>query len=238
MSSPRRFPRRTIVWAAVLILALYAAAIPARAQSSAGDYVILVASGFLCDPGDASTCPAVVQSAQGDSYEMSGAGMFNPESKSVIATGTFTHLSADGAALETGIWIASEFVRFDSYGIAPDALMRQGLAFEPPGLLPRRVPMLAASMPTGGLAVLRIQLFPARGPSKTATLQVNSALGKVPEERQTEGIRLTFQQSGGSFDEEMGGRVMFLRSRQAANAPVRRSAPTGGASSVSTDVHP
>jgi hypothetical protein len=73
-----------------------------------------VASGFLCDAGDASTCPAVVKSAQGDSYEMSGAGTFNPESKSVIATGTFAHRSANGDALETGIWIANEFVSYDS----------------------------------------------------------------------------------------------------------------------------
>ena len=48
-------------------------------------------------------------------------------------------------------------------------------------------------MPAGGLAVLRIRLLPMWGPPRNAVLQVNCALGKVPEERQTEGIRLTLR---------------------------------------------
>ena len=155
-------------------------------------------SGFLCDLGDSYACPAVVKSAQGDSYEMSGAGTLNTEGKSVTATGTFTHKSADGDALETGIWIASELASFDSYGIAPGALMRGGRAFGPPPFGPRRLPMRSGPMPAGGLAVFRIRLLPIWGASKTALLQVNCALGKVPDEHQTEGIRLAFEGGGAS----------------------------------------
>jgi hypothetical protein len=63
---------------------------------------------------------------------MSGAGTLNPKSKSVTATGTFTRKSPNGNSLETGIWIANEFVSFDSYGIAPGARMQAGSAFAPP----------------------------------------------------------------------------------------------------------
>ena len=104
--------------------------------------------------------------------------------------------------------------------------MQHGLAFGPPGFGPRRLPMLAPSMPEGGLAVLRIRLLPMWGPSRNAVPQVNCTLGKVPEERQTEGIRLSLEPGGGEFEEEAGGRVMFDWSRRAANPPPKSPAPT------------
>ena len=73
--------------------------------------------------------------------------------------------------------------------------------------------MLSGSMPSGGLAVIRIRLLPMRGPSRTAVLQVNCALGKVLEERQTEGIRRSFEGAGGEFDQEISGRTMFVLAR-------------------------
>jgi hypothetical protein len=203
---------------AVSSLAILLAGLPAKAQSSNGDYIFLVGTGFLCDLGDSYACPAVVKSAQGDSYEMSGAGTFDAQSKSVTATGTFTHKSADGDTLETGIWIANELVSFSSYGIAPGALVRGGRPFGPPPFGPRRMPMLPGPMPTGGLAALHIRLLPVWGATKTALLQVNCALGKVPEERQVEGIRLAFEGGGVQFDQELGGRAIFLSTRPGADA--------------------
>jgi hypothetical protein len=55
---------------------MFLAAIPALAQNSSGDYVFLISSGFLCDSGDSSACPAVVKSADGSSFELSGLGTF------------------------------------------------------------------------------------------------------------------------------------------------------------------
>jgi hypothetical protein len=185
-------------------------------QSGNGDYIFLVGSGFLCDLGDSSACPAVVKSLQGDSYEMSGAGTLSTQSKSVTAAGTFTHKSRDGNALETGIWLASEFVSFDSYGIAPGALVRGGQPFGPPRFGPRRLPMLSGPMPAGGLGVFRIRLLPIWGASKTALLQVNCALGKVPDEHQTEGIRLALE-GGSEFDQEISGRALFVLTRPGAS---------------------
>ena len=136
MSSQKVFPNLVITWLAVLSLAIFLVAGPAMAQSGAANYAFLVGAGFLCDSGDSSACPAVVKSADGDSYEMSGAGTLTTQSKSVTAAGTFTHKSTDGVVLETGVWIASELVSFDSYGIAPGALMREGRASRPPTVRP------------------------------------------------------------------------------------------------------
>jgi hypothetical protein len=76
-------------------------------------------------------------------------------------------------------------------------------------------------MPTGGLAVFRIRLLPMSGASKTAVLQVNCALGKVPAERQIEGIRLSLERNGTEFPLEVSGRVMFLAMRPEVSAPVK-----------------
>jgi hypothetical protein len=202
-------------------LAIFSSAIPAMAQSNNGNYIFLLASGFLCDPGDSSTCPAVVKSANGDSYEMSGAGTLKTQSKSVTAAGTFTHRSSNGNVVETGVWIATDLVSFDSYGVAPNALLQKGTAFGPPPFGPKRPPMPPGPMPTGGLAVFRIRFLPMRGASTTAVLQANCALGNVPHERSVEGIRLTLEKNGTDLSLEVSGRVMFLSMRPEVSAPAK-----------------
>jgi hypothetical protein len=217
MMSQQLLLKRVVVWSVRLGLALLLCAIPTRAGEISGDYIFLIGSGFICDSDNSGTCPAVVKSAQGGGYEMSGAGTFATQSKLVTAAGTFTHKSASGNALETGVWIASELVSFDSYGITPGALMREGQAFGLTRFGPMRSRMFSGPMPAGGLAVFRIRLLPMRGVSRTATLEVNCVLGKVPEERQTEGIRLTFE-GGSGFDQEFSGRTMFVLTRPGAGA--------------------
>lgn len=230
MSSQRTFSNSVVSWMAGVGLAAFMAAIAAKAQSNGADYTLLIASGFLCDSGDSSACPAVVKSADDSTYELSGAGTFNAKSRSVTATGMFTHKSPNGNSLETGIWVANELVSFDSYGVAPGARMLAGSAFGPLRFFPKRMPMLSGSVPTGGLALLRIRLLPMWGPSRTAVLQVNCALGNVPDEHQTEGIRLTLEGGGGEFDQEISGRTMFISMRLAAN-PEPKPTATGDATS-------
>ena len=122
MSSRRAFSIRATTTVATSGLALILFAFAAAAQSSNSNYTFLIASGFLCDTGDSSACPAAANSVDGDSYEMSGAGVIITQDKSVTAAGTYTHKSREGTMLETGVWVASELVSFDSYGIAPGAL--------------------------------------------------------------------------------------------------------------------
>jgi hypothetical protein len=223
MSNAIAFPFTLICKVALLSVFMVFSSLSAFAQSNSTNFVFLLASGFVCTPDDSSACPAVAKANAGDSYEMSGAGTFDPQSKSVKAAGTYTHKSPSGNVLETGVWIANELVSFDSYGAAPGALRHQGLAIGPAPFGPRRLPMMAGPMPTGGLAVFRIHLLPMSGPSKTAVLQVNCALGDVPRERSVEGIRLTVESNGGEFSEEVSGHVMFLSMRPEVSAPVKKS---------------
>jgi hypothetical protein len=218
MSSRRIFSILVTTFLAVQVFALVR---PAMAQSNNGNYILLLASGFLCDPGDSSACPATAKGNQGDSYEISGAGTFDAQSKSVKAAGTFSHKSPNGNVLETGVWLASELVSFDSYGVAPSALPHLGVAFGPLAIGPKRLPMPRGPMPTGGIAVFRIVLLPMSGPYRTGVLQVNCALGEVPRERSVEGIRLTLDRNNTEFSEEVGGRVMFLSMRPEVSEPVK-----------------
>jgi hypothetical protein len=218
MPNRSAFSNVVATWAAVSSLVLLCAG-SARAQTGSANYTFIVASGFLCD--DSGGCPAVAKSANGDSYEISGAGTFDAQNKSVKAAGMFSHKSTNGNVLETGVWIASNLVSFDSYGIAPAALLQKGPAFGSPQIGPKRLPMRSGPLPTGGLAIFWILLMPISGASRTAMLQVNCALGDVPRERSVEGIRLSLEKGGTDFSEEVGGRVMFLSMRPEVRAPAK-----------------
>jgi hypothetical protein len=196
-------------------LALYCAG-PTCAQAKSTDYTFLMASGFLCDAGDPDNCPAIAKSASGDSYEMSGAGMFDAEKKSLQAAGTFAHKSASGVVLQTGVWTASELLSFASYGVASTALLHERAELGPQVMGPKRSQILSGVMPTGGLAILRILLMPVSGNARTGELQINCTLGNVPSERSVEGIRLVFDGGGNVFSEVTVGRVMFLLVRGTA----------------------
>jgi hypothetical protein len=213
---------RMITCAAILALVLLPWTGMATAQTNSPNYTFLLASGFLCDASDSASCPATVKATQGDSYEMSGAGTFDAQNKSIKAAGTFTHNSTNGNVLEAGVWTASELVSFVSYGSAPAALLHERnarLGPPQPGLKPLK--MFSGPMPTGGLAVLRVLLLPMSGSPKTAILQVNCALGDVPRERSVEGIRLTFERNGGEFSEEVSGRVIFLSMQLKVSPPAK-----------------
>jgi len=191
------------------------------AQSNDNNFLFVLASGFLCDSGEASACPATAKSNQGDSYEMTGAGTLEVQGNSVRAAGTYTHRSPSGNVLETGVWVAGELVSFNSYGAAANARARKGRASGPALSALKRSPMHSGPVPTGGLAVLRIRLAPLQGRSRNAVLQVNCALGDVPRERSVEGIRLSIEGNANDFSEEGSGRVMFLSTRPDVSAAVK-----------------
>jgi hypothetical protein len=230
MLNENRFSTLIVTCVAVPGLTMFLCAGPAKAQSNSANYAFLVASGFLCDPGGRAACPAEARSADGDSYQMSGAGTFNAQNKSVTAAGTFAHQISNGTVIETGVWIVSQLVSFDAYGIAPGALMLGAFGPAPfgptpAGGLPPHGPMgssmFSNPMPTGGLAVLRIRLLPMSGPSRNSVLQVNCPLGNVPRERTVEGIRLTSEMSGTEYSEEVSGRVIFLSIRPEVSTPAK-----------------
>ena len=159
----------------------------------------------------------------------------------MTAVGTFTHKSSNGMVVEAGVWIASELVSFDSYGIAPWALLRDSralgasqLGLTQPG--PKGMGMFSGSMAAGGLAVMRIRLLPVRGLSRNATLQVNCALGSVPTEHATEGIRLALEGGGVEYDQEVSGRAMFLLMKPGADTAAKAPAPQAETNPAPTEV--
>ena len=72
--------------------------------------------------------------------------------------------------------------------------------------------------------MLRIRLLPMSGFARIATLQVNCALGKVPDEHPTEGVRLSLER-GMPFEQEVSGRTMFLVTRPEPKPAEKSSAP-------------
>jgi hypothetical protein len=127
--------------------------------------------------------------------------------------------------LETGVWLATEMMSFDSYGSAPGALSLGASAFglgRPP-FGPRGLLLARGVLPTGGLATFRIRLLPVSQPIRTAVLQVNCTLGAPPPSRSIEGIRLTLDRNGPEFSEEAGGRVMFLSRWPESSVPASAS---------------
>jgi hypothetical protein len=177
------------------------------AQNISPEYTFLVASGFLCDSG---SCPAVARSARRDTYELTGAGTFNTQTKSVNAAGTFAHKIPDGAVVETGVWTSNQLISFDLYGAAPNALRQRGIVAGVPGFRPNLLPMSVSPVPVGGLAVFHIRLLPASGMPMSAVLQVNCALVDAPRDRSADRIRLKLERNPTEFSEELGGSVMFL----------------------------
>jgi hypothetical protein len=221
MSGLKSFLVQATIDVALLCLTILLCASSAVAQNNDSNFLFVLASGFLCDPGESSACPATAKSNQGDSYEMTGAGTLEVQSKSVRAAGTYTHRSPIGNVLETGVWLAGELLSFNSYGAAPNALPRQSWASGPALFALKRLPTPSGVVPTGGLAVLRIRLLPLQGPWRNAVLQVNCARGDVPRERSVEGIRLSIEGNANDFSEEGSGRVMFLSTRLEVSAAVK-----------------
>jgi hypothetical protein len=198
---------------------------PATADSSSGNYNFLVASGFLCDPNDSSTCPAVARAANGDTIELSGAGTLSLANKSITAAGAFTQKSSTGEVVGTGIWTGTELLSFKSYGIAPGAQMRANQKFKVSRLFPLWLGMLAGPMPAGGLALLRVRLLPDTGNPKDGILQVNCAKGKVPSNQPGDGVRLLIQEDGTKFDQKVSGRTVFILRKPGFGFPLRASMP-------------
>jgi hypothetical protein len=193
---------------------------PSGNTATISDYNFLIASGFLCEPNDPTICPAVARSANGETVEISGAGTLNAANKSVAGAGAFTQKALTGNIVATGIWTATALVSFQSYGTALGALLHDYPQFRALGAFPTGGPimrgpmasLMAGPLAAGGLAVLRIRLLPDVGTARDGLLRINCAKGKLPDEEQSDGVRLTITE-GPAFDEQAGGRTVFLLQR-------------------------
>ena len=196
-----------------------------RSSLASANYNFLVGSGFLCDPNDSATCPAVAKAGNGETIEISGAGTLSLANNSVTAAGAFTEKAPTEEIVTTGVWTATALVSFKSYGIAPGALLVDYPKLRTLGPSSMRRSMMSGPMAglmagpiaAGGLAVMRIRLLPDAGSPRDAVLQVNCAKGKVPPDQPRDGVRLVIQGGGPQFDEEVSGRTVFLLQRPGPN---------------------
>ena len=205
-----------------------------RHTLATANYNFLIGSGLLCDWDHSTACPAVARGGNGDSIEITGAGTLNLAGQSVTAAGAFTEKASTGEIMATGVWMATGLMSFQSYGLAPGALQLDypklkaygpslvgfGKTAGPLGA------MMAGPIAAGGLAIIRIRLLPDTGSPRDAVLQINCAKGKVPEEEQTDGVRLTIT-GGRSFDEEVSGRTVFLLQRPGPSPAWNSPMPAG-----------
>jgi hypothetical protein len=122
----------------------------------------------------------------------------------------------------SGVWIATALVSFQSYGIDLGAMLRDYPQLRTSGVFPmggpmsKGVPLLGGPVAEGGLAVIRIRLLPDVGAPEDALLRVNCAKGRVPDEGQTDGVKLAVA-GGPSFEEQVSGRTLFLLRRPMPN---------------------
>ena len=60
--------------------------------------------------------PNVSEAPNGDRVAITGSGVFSVHSKSVTASGTFTHTDSNGNVIAAGTWTATQLLSFEFYG--------------------------------------------------------------------------------------------------------------------------
>jgi hypothetical protein len=178
--------------------------------ASATNLTFLLAAGAVCDSSEGGGCPAILKSKNGDGYRLSGAGTFSSRGAVVVGAGAFTHETSLGVALESGVWVTEELVSFDSYGLGPSPILKDPKVIGSARLGPRRMPGPMQPVAAGGRAIFRVRLLPIVGPPRTATLEINCAVGQPPAEHQVDGIKLVFDGRELQYEEQGPSHSLFL----------------------------
>jgi hypothetical protein len=215
MKNSKRFLPPIVI--GILMMAAFSLVqgVPAEGELPA-TYSFLIGIGSVCNSSEPGGCLAVSRADNGESIEISGAGIFSLPEKSITGAGTFTRKTSNGVVVESGIWIASELVKFQSYGVVPGPIDGQP-GFHSPRMRAFGLDSLAGSSRAGGLALIRVRLWPDRGGPKEAFLQVNCALGKVPEKQQGDGVRVAIEDGGLKFGEKVSGKTILMLRKPGKN---------------------
>jgi hypothetical protein len=91
---------------------------PASSDSGSATFQYLAGSSFLCG-FFSGACPDVARADNGDTIEISGAGILTIHPKSVGGGGTFKHKDSSGNVLSSGTWTAQELISFVPYLVLP-----------------------------------------------------------------------------------------------------------------------
>jgi hypothetical protein len=155
--------------------------------------------------------PCLLESVNGDTYEITGAGTFSAQTNSVSAAGTSAHKIPNGT-VETGVWTSNQLISFDM-ALRRMRFGNEAWLHEFQASTPNPLPLSFSPIPIGGLAVFRIRLLPASEMPMSAVLQVNCALADAPRDRSADGIRLKSSRatSGVARDHCLRGSVTARR---------------------------
>ena len=115
----------------------------------------------------------------GDTIRVTGAGSFDTVAGTVVASGSFTHIKADGTVFARGTWVATDFVSFWSFG-GPNGGTQ------------------------GGVLEIKVTLMPAGGSPHTGiVMTVNCLVHKPAGFTGEEGTAVD------GFTERTGGETLF-----------------------------
>jgi hypothetical protein len=100
---------------------------------AAAALLVLAPGPAAADPNNASgtwelhlEVPNVAMASSGDTFAITGMGVFSTHPKTVTASGTFTHTVAGGGTF-TGTWTATDLLSFEFYGCG----VVEGMPFPP-----------------------------------------------------------------------------------------------------------
>lgn len=95
-----------LILPAVLLSIVSTFASPASASSTAYTFNLL----------GPNTAEALSGDFAGDTIRLTGSGAFDTAAQTVVASGSFTHIKADGSVFARGTWQATAFTNFASFG--------------------------------------------------------------------------------------------------------------------------
>ena len=165
--------KRTIILLAAFLvlsnLSFLTVVPPATAQGSAFRFNLITPN----------TAEAASGPFAGDTITLTGGGIFDVEAGTIKARGRFTHSNSDGTVLARGIWVATSFDSFASFG-GPNAGTQGG-----------ELELTVTVFPVGG--------DPVSGLDMTVTCLINAPSTFTEEEGTTLG----------NFTEKTGGNTQF-----------------------------
>ncbi|HET8922204.1 MAG TPA: hypothetical protein VFN26_04320 [Candidatus Acidoferrum sp.] len=103
----------------------------------------------------------------GDTLQTTGSGSFDTSTGTIVASGSFTHIKADGTVFDKGAWQANSFVSFTAFG-GPN-----------PGLQGGELKFQATFSPNGGTPSTRMV---------TVVCRINAPAGFTAHEGVTVGL--------------------------------------------------
>ena len=152
--------KKLVMWAFLTILIAAVSMLPLVLPAAASG----TSFGFTLVGPQSTEGTGVVD---GDTLRTTGSGSFDTSSGAIVASGSFTHIKADGTVFAQGTWQATSFISFTGFG-GPN-----------PGLQGGELKFHATFLPNGGTPSTRLV---------TVVCRINAPSGFTAHEGVTVGL--------------------------------------------------